>query len=103
MELLQQVEVNEGHLLASIDVNSLYTNIQQQHAIEAVVWALNSTKMKNKQKDFMVHALDLAMSHDFFWHDKHSFRQKKGVAMGAKYAPFSGHFIHEPLGERCHL
>lgn len=35
----------------------------------------------------MVHALDLAMSQNFLWHDKHYFRQKKGVAMGAKYAP----------------
>lgn len=60
IELLQQVEVNEGYLLGSIDVNSLYTTIQQQYAIEAAVWALNSTKIKNK--DFLVHALDLAMS-----------------------------------------
>lgn len=43
--------------------------------------------MKNKQNDFLVHALDLAMSHNFFWYDKQFFRQKKGVAMGAKYAP----------------
>lgn len=70
MELLQEVEVDEGHILVSIDCYSLYTNIQQKRAIEAVVWALNNTKMKNKQKEFLVHALDLAMSHNFFWHDK---------------------------------
>lgn len=70
MELLQQLEVDDGHILASIDINSLYTNIQQKYAVEAVVWALNNTTMKNKQKDFLVHALDLAMSLNFFCHDK---------------------------------
>lgn len=36
IELLQGVEVNDN-LLASINVNSLYTNIKQQHATEAVI------------------------------------------------------------------
>lgn len=39
MELLQGVEVNNEDLLACIDVNPLYTNIKQQHAIEEVIWA----------------------------------------------------------------
>lgn len=42
---------------------------------------------RKKNEDFLVQALDLAMSHNFFWHDKQYFRQKKGVTMGAKYAP----------------
>lgn len=79
--------VDDNCLLASIDVNSLYTNIQQKRALSAVEWALGSTDIKLKQKEFLLKALDLAMSHNFFWHDKEYFRQVKGVAMGAKYAP----------------
>lgn len=87
MELPQEVEADEEHILASIDVNSLYTNIKQQHAIEAVVGAPNSTNIMKKQKDFLVQALDLDTSLNFFWHVKQYFKQRKGVPMGARYAP----------------
>lgn len=66
MELLQGIEVDEECILASINVNSLYTSIQQQYAIEAVEWAVNSTNIKRKQKYFLIQSLDLAMSHNFF-------------------------------------
>lgn len=59
MESLQGIEVDEEHILANIDVSSLYTNIQQQHALKAVEWALASTNIKKKQKDFLIQSLDL--------------------------------------------
>lgn len=43
MELLKGIEVDNDSILASIDANSLYTIIQQQHALVAVKWALDST------------------------------------------------------------
>lgn len=94
IQLLQGIEVSEEHLLVSIDVNSLYTNIQQKHAIEVVVWALNNTNMEHKQKDFLVHALDLAMSHNFFWHDKNCFLGRKkewpwGLSMPPQWQTYS--------------
>lgn len=70
-----------------MDVNSLYTNIRQDFALEAAHWALNDTNLQTQQKEFIMETLDLAMSHNFFWHEGNFFRQKCGVAMGAKYAP----------------
>lgn len=103
--LLQHINIEEEHIIASIDVESLYTNTKQQHALEAVAWALETTDIKPQQKDFLMEALELAMSHNFFWHESKFFRQKKGVAMGAKYAPsvanlFMSHWEEEAIFDK---
>lgn len=66
IELIKPMTVDDDHILVSVDVNSLYTNIQQHHALKAVEWALGSTNIKQKEGEFLLQALDLAMSHHFF-------------------------------------
>lgn len=48
INLLKDVEVTIECILASIDVNSLYTNIKQSYAFEA----LQKTNLKRMQKEF---------------------------------------------------
>lgn len=71
-----------------MEVNSLYTNIKQEEALKAVHWALNrKSNIKGKQKEFLSKALELAICSNYFRHNKKLFRQKKGIAMGAKFTP----------------
>lgn len=50
IELIKPMTLDDDCILASVDVNSLYTNIQKQHALKAVEWALGSTNIKQKQR-----------------------------------------------------
>lgn len=64
--------------LASILYSSLYTNINQQDALEALRWALQEkTYLKTK---FLLQAFDFAMGNNFFWHGKKFYGLRKEVA-----------------------
>lgn len=66
---LQNLRVNDSGILVTVDVESLYTNIQQQDALNEVKWSLNKyTTLKYKQKQFILHGLKLAMTNNFFWY-----------------------------------
>ena len=85
---LTKVSVKDSTLLVTIDVESLYTNIKQVDALAAVAWALkNHSKLKLKQRRFILEGLRMAMKNNFFWHDHRYYSQIKGVGMGNKYAP----------------
>lgn len=43
--------------------------------------------LPNIQKQFIMELLSFATSHNFFWFNGQFYLQKKGVAMGAKFAP----------------
>lgn len=72
----------------TIHVNSLYTSIIQEDAKTSTEWALHKfTKYKQKQIDYILEGLELAMKGCYFWYKGKFYSQTKGVAMGAKFAP----------------
>lgn len=54
--ILDSFPPEDNLILATIDVDSMYTNIQQDDALEANTW------------EFFVEALELAMKSNYFWH-----------------------------------
>lgn len=89
LEELQQIDGAQDYLLATIDVNSLYTSIVQQDGLLGVEKALHElTCMRQEQVDFILEGLQLAMSCNYFWYNQNYYYvQTKGVAVGARYAP----------------
>lgn len=69
-------------------MSSLYTVIQHDNALLALNWALSQREdLPHSQKVFLRDALDFCLSHNYFWFNNKFFSQKRGVAIGAKFAP----------------
>lgn len=85
LQVLQELKLTEqGDIfLVTSDVSSLYTIIQHFDAL----LALNRDDFTQCQKIFLRDALAFCLSHNYFWFNNHFFPQKKGVAMGVKFAP----------------
>lgn len=70
MEELQLINGVQDCLLATIDVNSLYTSIVQQDGLLGVEKALHElTSMKQEQINFILEGLQLAMTCNYFWYN----------------------------------
>lgn len=88
MNLLKDIPVHDNTIIVTIDVESLYTNLVQKDVLITTRRALDSkSNLKMEQKEFLIEVLELAMSNNYFWHEGSCYKQIKGVAMGAKYAP----------------
>lgn len=85
---LKLIGVYEHFLLVTVDVESLYTNIRQTDAMNAVKWAFNKfTNLKMKQKQFIQNGLKLVMTNNYFWYGGQHYNQIKVVSIGTNYAP----------------
>lgn len=87
---LQSITIAEDQpiLLVTADVSLLYSIIQHEDALFALNWALSQRDdLPPNQKVFIGYALDFCLSHNYFWYASHFNSQKRGVAMGAKFAP----------------
>lgn len=88
MNILKEIPINDHTFIVTIDVESLYTNLRQNDVIVTTKVALNNrSNLKREQKDFLLEALNLAMSNNYFWHEGTHYNQIRAVAMGAKYTP----------------
>lgn len=75
-------------VLVTIDVESLYTSLRHLDVVSTTYLALDAhTDLKTEQKKFVMSLLELAMTNNYFWHKGSYYKQIKGVAIGAKYAP----------------
>lgn len=85
---LQEIQDGGNWILATIDVNSLYTSILQKDGLGGVEKALHEkTGMKQQQINYILEGLKMAMECNYFWYNNNYYVQTKGVAMGARYAP----------------
>ena len=82
--------VKEETLLASIDVESLYTNIPNELGIEAINYWLDKypQEIQNRFiKKFILEGIELILKNSSFYFDGTFYRLIKGTAMGTKFAP----------------
>lgn len=85
---LQGIQAEGNWILATIDVNSLYTSIVQKDGLAGVEKTLHEkTGMKQQQINYILEGLKMAMECNYFWYSNNYYVQTKGVAMGARYAP----------------
>ena len=83
-------QVEEETLLASFDVESLYSNIPHELGIEAIKYWLEKhpQEIPNRfSKDFILEGIELILKNNSFYFDGTYYRQVKGTAMGTKFAP----------------
>ncbi|XP_077341766.1 suppressor of cytokine signaling 5 isoform X1 [Lithobates pipiens] len=88
LNMLNTYKPTPGLWLVTADITSLYTIIPHELGLEAArVYLERDSGLTQIQIDFILALLDFAAKHNYFWFDNQFYRQDKGVAMGAKYAP----------------
>ena len=92
LDFLQQLpeSVEEGSLLVTFDVKNLYTNIPHDLGLEALKYWLGKypdaiDSRFNQQ--FIIKAAELILKRNVFYFDNVFYIQKKGTAMGTRFAP----------------
>ncbi|KAM9305433.1 uncharacterized protein PAF06_013989 [Gastrophryne carolinensis] len=85
---LRQVHMNDDWLLASIDVESLYTSIPHTVGLEAVKQTLEEVGPCDAHyNEFVVELLEFVLTNNYFRFNRGFFHQIRGTAMGAACAP----------------
>ena len=77
LNLLSETVWREGYIMATADVNSLYTIISHEQGLEAVRFYLQGdSSLGILQKDFIINLIAFATTHNYFWFDGNYFLQK---------------------------
>ncbi|XP_068113208.1 uncharacterized protein [Hyperolius riggenbachi] len=85
---IQDVQMGPEDILATCDVESLYSNISHDHGIRAVKYFLDAETIENKRRNsWLLQLLEYILKHNFFLFNNTFYLQIRGVAMGAKCAP----------------
>lgn len=74
-------------LLFTIDIDSLYTNIDTPAGLEAVKEWFSRYPDKNRPDQFLLKLLDINLNKNDFQFDSKFYLQVKGTAMGKRFAP----------------
>lgn len=101
IEKIKYLNMPEGSLLFTIDVDSLYTNIEMKEGIQAVREAFFKSRNKKRPDKELLQLLEINITKNDFEFNGNFFLQIKGTAMGKKFAPaYSGLFFCPP-GNSC--
>ena len=84
---LKNLTVPDNTFIFSIDVDSLYTNVDTVLGLEAVKKALSSSPDSSRPDTFILKFLEITLTRNNFLFDKSFFLQICGCAMGRKYSP----------------
>ena len=87
LEELNKELIPEDAILVTIDVSGLYTNIEQEEALEAVKEALEENNNPEVPADFILQLLDLVLKFNVFEFNSELFLQIIWTAMGTRAAP----------------
>ena len=83
---IRSITIPENALLITLDVESMYTNIDNQDGIRAVEEAFSDSE-NNPLLPFIQKLLQIVLeNNDFEFNDK-TYLQKSGVSMGIRFAP----------------
>lgn len=84
---LKEITLETRCSLFTIDVNSLYTNINTELGLTAVRNCLNKYPLENRPDEEILDLLRLSLTKNDFTFNSHWYLQIKGTAMGKKFAP----------------
>lgn len=79
--------VEEHSLIFSMDVESLYTNIETHRGLEAVRSKMTKYPDPSRPDSYILQLLHLSLTRNNFDFDDKHYLQIKGTAMGKKFAP----------------
>ena len=84
---LKEVQIRPETLLITMDVESMYTNIDHQSGLNAIRQAFIDNPDPRRPDDHILELLELSLKTNDFQFNNETFIQTKGTAMGRKYAP----------------
>ena len=104
---LKKVKANEHSLIVTMDVDSMYTNIDHESGMATIKQAFKDNPDPNRPDQHILDLLELSLRNNDFVFNGETFLQIKGTAMGKKYAPsyaniFMAHFEKEAM-KKCYL
>lgn len=82
---LAQIDVPEDCVLFSLDIESLYTNIDVDFALEAVRLAF--LQKPDPIQPYIIKLLEFSLKNNYFMFNNELFRQAFGFSMGKSWAP----------------
>ena len=90
---MQSLEINNGDILVSYDVTSLFTNVPLDETIQILAdkaftddW-FNKTHELNLSRDQLIELLNAATKNQLFQFNGNLYEQTDGVAMGSPLGP----------------
>ena len=84
------ISIPKDTILASFDIESLYSNIPHSLGLEAVKYWIEKypdTLNSRFSKEFILDGIKLTLENNIFCFNDTFYRQEKGTAMGKKFAP----------------
>ena len=106
---VRELKINEGYILVSYDVSSLFTNVPLDETISILAekafrdnW-FNSTYNLNISKEDLVDLLNVSTKGQLFQFNGALYEQTDGVAMGSPLGPLLANVFMSSLEEKLEL
>ena len=108
IDFLQYIpkRISEDTILVSFNVTSLYTNISHELGVEAMTfWLDKYPELINGRfsKEFLIESMKIILENNNFYFNDHFYTQKRGTAMGTKFAPLYATLVVGFLEEKLYL
>lgn len=87
VNLIKDLIIPQNAILFTIDIDSLYTNIDSTEGIQAVKEAFQKNPNKHRPEKELIQLLEINLNRNDFTFNQEFFLQIKGTAMGKKFAP----------------
>lgn len=87
IQKIKDLDIPENSILFTIDIDSLYTNIDIKEGIEAVRRVFTLNRDRGRPDKELLELLDINLTRNDFEFDGEFYLQIKGTAMGKKFAP----------------
>lgn len=84
---VKDIDIPNDAFLFTIDIDSLYTNIETAAGIEAVRKCMEKYPDSKRPDEYILKLLDINLNKNDFEFDSKFYLQIKGTAMGKKFAP----------------
>ena len=104
---IAEIKAKEGAFISTIDVDSLYTNIDNTNGLEAVKQIFNKNPDPNRPDKEILELLKINLENNDFEFNSQWYLQTWGTSMGKKFAPsYANLFLaewEEKALEKCVL
>ena len=87
LQIIKDTKINNGELIATVDVTALYTNIPHEDGIEKVTKFLRKKGAKESEVFICRTLLDHILKKNYFTFNDEMYLQVSGTAMGTRCAP----------------
>ena len=102
IEIVKNIEIPNDHIMLSLDVTSLFTNIPLELLIKGVVKRYPTIMQKyNIPLDDIIGIIKFLMDNTFFQFDNEFYQQTYGSPMGSPVSPIFADIVMTDLEEEC--